>query len=282
MVFVHGFFHADPHPANILVRDPDHISLVDFGMTEQLTPARPRGGGAPAARHPRPGRRAPAAAPARAGRALPAQQGGGAGRPAGRHRAALLGHRRSARSTPARCCARSSRRSTALGITLPARWVMLDKTVATLAGVALEIYPDLNVFEVARPYAVRLAARALPARPHRRARARRHGALRRGVARLPVPGLRAARRVQGRRRRDHASGPRASTEAVDKLAGERQPARPRRSSPRRSDHRLRGHRGLRPLDRRRRPVAARAARVHRRRPCLVAWLCVGIFRSGRW
>ena len=37
MLFMHGFFHADPHPANILVRDPDRISLVDFGMTEQLT-----------------------------------------------------------------------------------------------------------------------------------------------------------------------------------------------------------------------------------------------------
>jgi ubiquinone biosynthesis protein len=45
-----------------------------------------------------------------------------------------------------------------LDITLPARWVMLDKTLATLAGVALEIYPDFNVFEVARPYAVRMAA----------------------------------------------------------------------------------------------------------------------------
>jgi ubiquinone biosynthesis protein len=45
-----------------------------------------------------------------------------------------------------------------LDITLPARWVMLDKTLATLAGVAVEIYPDLNVFEVARPYALRLAA----------------------------------------------------------------------------------------------------------------------------
>ena len=37
MLFVHGFFHADPHPANVLVRDPDHLSLVDFGMSQQLS-----------------------------------------------------------------------------------------------------------------------------------------------------------------------------------------------------------------------------------------------------
>jgi ubiquinone biosynthesis protein len=37
-VFVDGFFHADPHPANILVCD-DKIGLVDFGMVGQLTPA---------------------------------------------------------------------------------------------------------------------------------------------------------------------------------------------------------------------------------------------------
>ena len=32
MVFVYGFFHADPHQANILIQGPDHIGLVDFGM----------------------------------------------------------------------------------------------------------------------------------------------------------------------------------------------------------------------------------------------------------
>jgi len=37
-VFVDGFFHADPHPANILVCG-DKIGLVDFGMAGQLTPA---------------------------------------------------------------------------------------------------------------------------------------------------------------------------------------------------------------------------------------------------
>jgi ubiquinone biosynthesis protein len=38
MVFDHGFFHADPHPANILVQSPDRLSLVDFGMVGQLMP----------------------------------------------------------------------------------------------------------------------------------------------------------------------------------------------------------------------------------------------------
>jgi ubiquinone biosynthesis protein len=36
-VFVHGVFHADPHPANILVCD-GRIGLVDFGVVGYLTP----------------------------------------------------------------------------------------------------------------------------------------------------------------------------------------------------------------------------------------------------
>lgn len=37
MVFTHGIFHADPHPANILVCG-DQIGLVDFGVIGYLTP----------------------------------------------------------------------------------------------------------------------------------------------------------------------------------------------------------------------------------------------------
>ena len=37
-VFVDGFFHADPHPANIMVCD-DRIGVMDFGMVGQLAPA---------------------------------------------------------------------------------------------------------------------------------------------------------------------------------------------------------------------------------------------------
>ena len=37
MIFRNGFFHGDPHPANILVLAPDRIGLVDFGLTGKLT-----------------------------------------------------------------------------------------------------------------------------------------------------------------------------------------------------------------------------------------------------
>ena len=36
MIFTHGFFHADPHPGNLLIQ-PDHvIAYLDFGMTGRL------------------------------------------------------------------------------------------------------------------------------------------------------------------------------------------------------------------------------------------------------
>ena len=35
MIFRHGFFHGDPHPANILVLAPERIGLVDFGLAGQ-------------------------------------------------------------------------------------------------------------------------------------------------------------------------------------------------------------------------------------------------------
>src|SRR5207247_4958048 len=38
MIFRHGFFHGDPHPANIFVLDDgDAIGLVDFGQVGKLT-----------------------------------------------------------------------------------------------------------------------------------------------------------------------------------------------------------------------------------------------------
>ena len=37
MIFRHGFFHGDPHPANILVLGGERIGLVDFGQAGKLT-----------------------------------------------------------------------------------------------------------------------------------------------------------------------------------------------------------------------------------------------------
>ena len=38
MIFRHGFFHGDPHPANVLVLgSPERIGLVDFGLAGKLS-----------------------------------------------------------------------------------------------------------------------------------------------------------------------------------------------------------------------------------------------------
>ena len=37
MIFKHGFFHGDPHPANVLVLKGGRIGLVDFGLVGKLT-----------------------------------------------------------------------------------------------------------------------------------------------------------------------------------------------------------------------------------------------------
>jgi ubiquinone biosynthesis protein len=45
-----------------------------------------------------------------------------------------------------------------MNLKLPSRFVILDKAIATLASVGQEVYPEFNVFEVARPYARALLA----------------------------------------------------------------------------------------------------------------------------
>jgi ubiquinone biosynthesis protein len=160
MVFVHGFFHADPHPANILVRGPDALSLVDFGMTEQLT-TRDREAAVrllvdilnqDAERLPRRLR----ALGVRYPRQMEEELGDRLGVILQRYSASAIGEIDA--SEVLREIFQTIYR---MDIVLPARWVMLDKTLATLSGVALAVYPDLNVFEVARPYAVRMAAQRL-------------------------------------------------------------------------------------------------------------------------
>ena len=41
MIFEHGFFHADPHPGNIIIQGPPEeplIAMIDLGLVGRLTP----------------------------------------------------------------------------------------------------------------------------------------------------------------------------------------------------------------------------------------------------
>ncbi|MGH6636814.1 MAG: ABC1 kinase family protein [Gammaproteobacteria bacterium] len=40
MILVDGFFHADPHPGNVLYLPGNRIAMIDFGMVGRLTPVR--------------------------------------------------------------------------------------------------------------------------------------------------------------------------------------------------------------------------------------------------
>ena len=58
-----------------------------------------------------------------------------------------------------------------MNLHLPTRFLLLDRAIATLGSVGTELYPDFNVFEVARPYARDLMLeRFTPQRVVRRAR----------------------------------------------------------------------------------------------------------------
>lgn len=35
-IFIHGFFHGDPHPGNILIRPDEKIAFIDFGMMGRI------------------------------------------------------------------------------------------------------------------------------------------------------------------------------------------------------------------------------------------------------
>jgi ubiquinone biosynthesis protein len=157
MIFVHGFFHADPHPANIVVQGPNRIGLIDFGMVWQLSPRDRQ-----AAVHlfidivdqnldrlPRRLRDL--------GLRYPKEQEEEFRDQLGvllqRHWGAAMGE------IDGRELVRDIFQTIyRLQIKLPSRWVLLDKALATLAGVGLEISPEFNVFETARPYARRLMA----------------------------------------------------------------------------------------------------------------------------
>ena len=153
MIFRNGFFHADPHPSNIMVLEQtEHIGLIDFGMVGKLTDedmskltglfidvvnerieALPRRLAALGVRYPKD------------------------------REEEFVNELRDVyyRYYGARLSEIDQiqliREAFALiyrmHLQLPARFVLLDRAIATLGSAGMELYPDFNVFDVAKPYA---------------------------------------------------------------------------------------------------------------------------------
>jgi ubiquinone biosynthesis protein len=157
MVFRHGFFHGDPHPANILVLDDGRLGLVDFGLAGTLTDE-------DLTRLTRlfvdVATENVAAIPRRLA---------DLGVRFSRDREDELRSRieelylryygaRLSELDPIELIREALDLIYSMNLRLPTRFVILDKAIATLGSVGAEIYPDFNVFEVARPYAKQLIA----------------------------------------------------------------------------------------------------------------------------
>ncbi|TML40537.1 MAG: hypothetical protein E6G25_04120 [Actinobacteria bacterium] len=153
MIFRHGFLHGDPHPANIFVLDGGAaVGLVDFGQVGKLTDedmskltglfidaanervdAMPRRLAELGVRYPR------------------------------EREEEFTDELRDvyyryygvslAEIDPLQVIREAFELIYRLNLRLPTRFVLLDKAIATLASVGAELYPDFNVFEVAKPYA---------------------------------------------------------------------------------------------------------------------------------
>ena len=153
MIFRHGFFHGDPHPANILVLGhSERIGLVDFGLAGKLSDddmskltrlfidaaeenveALPRRLADLGVRYDR----------AREDEFVT-------------HLRELYYRYYGARLAeidPLQVIREGFALIYSMNLRLPTRFVVLDKAIATLGSVGVELYPDFNVFEVARPYA---------------------------------------------------------------------------------------------------------------------------------
>ncbi len=152
MIFRNGFFHGDPHPANILVLEPERIGLVDFGLTGKLTDDDMSKL-----------TRLFIDAAAENVEALPKRLADlGVRYPKEREEQLTaelreLYYRYYGASLsdidPIQVIREAFALIYSMNLKLPTRFVMLDKAIATLGSVGIELYPDFNVFEVAKPYA---------------------------------------------------------------------------------------------------------------------------------
>jgi ubiquinone biosynthesis protein len=152
MIFRNGFFHGDPHPANIMVLAPDRIGLVDFGLTGKLTDDDMTKL-----------TRLFIDAASENIEMLPKRLGDlGVRYPKEREEQFVTELREMyyryygatlQEIDPIQVIREAFALIYTMNLRLPTRFVMLDKAIATLGSVGVELYPDFNVFEVAKPYA---------------------------------------------------------------------------------------------------------------------------------
>jgi ubiquinone biosynthesis protein len=185
MIFRHGFFHGDPHPANVLVLGKgDQIGLVDFGAVGKLTDddiskltrifidaaaenieALPRRLAELGVRYPKE-REEEFLAELR--------------EMYYRYYGASL-----AEIDPLQVIREAFQLIYSMNLRLPTRFLLLDKAIATLGSVGVDLYPEFNVFEVARPYARGLMMERFT--PQRMANRARKESLRLGAMALELP-----------------------------------------------------------------------------------------------
>jgi len=185
MIFRHGFFHGDPHPANILVLGRgDQIGLVDFGAVGKLTDDDLTKL-----------TRMFIDAAAENVDALPKRLADlGVRYPKEREEEFLAELREIyyryygaslAEIDPLQVIREVFQLIYSMNLQLPTRFMLLDRAIATLGSVGVDLYPDFNVFEVARPYARGLLIERFG--PRRMASRARKETLRLGQMALELP-----------------------------------------------------------------------------------------------
>jgi ubiquinone biosynthesis protein len=185
MIFRHGFFHGDPHPANILVLGrPDQIGLIDFGAVGKLTDDDMSKL-----------TRMFIDAAAENVDMLPKRLADlGVRYPKEREEEFLAELREIyyryygaslSEIDPLQVIREVFQLIYSMNLQLPTRFLLLDRAIATLGSVGVDLYPDFNVFEVARPYARGLLLDRF--HPRRMAVRARNESLRLGQMALELP-----------------------------------------------------------------------------------------------